>query len=249
MVLNYGFTDGIYNGSYFSLLSIYPILQPDKEMGIVGGTGLFRLARGYAIVHTYQLNATTGDAIDGYNVVVDPESESSGAIAKATQAQDSEWAERVETGSEVITTLQFYFHDTLSGPNPSAIRIAKTLQPYNSSTQFGELVMIDDPLTVGLDPSSKIVGRGRGMYGSTGQTDSLLILVFNYQFSDGIYNGSSFNVHSICPMLRPDKELSIVGGTGLFRLARGYAIVHTFSLDPITGDTIDGYNVTIITNV
>ncbi|CAA2981699.1 dirigent 23-like [Olea europaea subsp. europaea] len=169
-----------------------------------------------------------------------------------TRAQTNDqvtWAKRVESGKEVITTLQFYFHDILSGRNPSAVRITQPSQTNNSSTLFGMLMMIDDALTVGPDPSSKIVGRARGMYGSAGQTDFGLIMVLNYGFTDEMYDGSSFSLLSINPATEPVREMAIVGGTGLFRLARGYAIAQTYKFDAATGDAIVGYNVTIVTYI
>ncbi|KAL7118567.1 hypothetical protein ACP275_02G010800 [Erythranthe tilingii] len=170
-------------------------------------------------------------------------------LVTAINASDDDvtWAKRVVTKNEVITTLQFYFHDKLSGQNPTAIRIAQSSN--NSSTLFGMLMMIDDPLTVGPDPASKIVGRARGMYGSAGQTDFGLIMVLSYGFLDGIYDGSSFSMISINPVMQPVREMAVVGGTGLFRLARGYAIAHTYMADAATGDAIVGYNVTIATYV
>ncbi|XP_073313827.1 dirigent protein 23-like isoform X1 [Primulina huaijiensis] len=159
------------------------------------------------------------------------------------------WAKRVETGTEVITTLQFYFHDILSGQNPTAMRIAEAPQTNNSSTFFGMLTMIDDPLTMGPDPTSKVVGRARGMYGSAGQADFGLIMVLNYGFTDGIYDGSSFSLLSINRAMESVREMSIVGGTGLFRFARGYAIAQTYKLDAMTGDAVVGYNVTIATYI
>ncbi|XP_073120159.1 dirigent protein 23-like [Henckelia pumila] len=166
------------------------------------------------------------------------------------QSTDSiAWAKRVETGTEVITTLRFYFHDILSGQNPTAIRIAQAPQTNNSSTFFGMLTMIDDPLTIGPDPTSRVVGRARGMYGSAGQTDFGLIMVLNYGFTDGIYEGSSFSLLSINRATESVREMSIVGGTGLFRLARGYAIAQTYKFDPMTGDAVVGYNVTIATYI
>ncbi|KAL7156461.1 hypothetical protein ABFS83_02G010900 [Erythranthe nasuta] len=173
-------------------------------------------------------------------------------LVTAINASDDDltWAKRVETKNEVITTLQFYFHDKLSGHNPSAIRIAQSSQTNNnSSTLFGMLMMVDDPLTVGPDPESKIVGRARGMYGSAGQTDFGFIMVLSYGFLDGIYDGSSFSMLSINPVMQPVREMAIVGGTGLFRLARGYAIAHTYMADAATGDAVVGYNVTIATYV
>ncbi|KAL3515016.1 hypothetical protein ACH5RR_021918 [Cinchona calisaya] len=169
-------------------------------------------------------------------------------VSWARAQDDVTWAKRVDTGKEVVTTLQFYFHDVLSGRNPSAVRIAQASQTNSSPTGFGLMNMIDDPLTIGQDPNSKLVGRARGIYGSAGQNDLSLLMVVSYGFIDGIYNGSSFSLLSINPAINPVREMAIVGGTGLFRLARGYAIAQTYSLDP-SGDAIVGYNVTLATYI
>lgn len=168
--------------------------------------------------------------------------------AHAQSNDQSTWAKRVDSGDQVITTLQFYFHDKLSGQNPSAIQIAQPLQSGNSPNLFGNLLMIDDALTVGPDPSSKLVGRARGLYGSAGQTEMNLIMALSYVFTDGIYDGSSLSLLSINSVMNSPREMSIVGGTGLFRLARGYAIAQTYSANA-SGDAIVGYNVTIATNI
>ncbi|KAL3539065.1 hypothetical protein ACH5RR_002431 [Cinchona calisaya] len=166
------------------------------------------------------------------------------------EAQDvTTWAKRVDTGKEVVTTLHFYFHDVVSGSNPTAVRIAQASQTNSSLTGFGLVNMVDDPLTIGPDPNSKLVGRARGIYGSAGQNEFGLLMVMSYGFLDGIYNGSSFSLLSINPALNPVREMSIVGGTGLFRLARGYAIAQTYSLDPTTGDAVVAYNVTLNTYI
>ncbi|CAI9089687.1 OLC1v1024306C1 [Oldenlandia corymbosa var. corymbosa] len=171
-------------------------------------------------------------------------------FSTTVQAQDDvTWAKRVDTGKEVVTTMEFYFHDTLSGRNPSALKIAQSATTNSSQTGFGLVFMADDPLTVGPDPNSKLVGRARGIYGSAGQTDVELIMVMSYGFLDGIYNGSSFSLLSANQALNPVREMAIVGGTGLFRLARGYAIAQTYSIDLTTGDAVVGYNVTIATYI
>lgn len=167
--------------------------------------------------------------------------------AHAQTNNQTKWAKRVERGNEVITTLQFYFHDIPSGPSPTSVRIAEAAQTNSSSTSFGALVMIDDPLTVGPNLSSKIVGRARGLFGSAGLDEFSLIMAVSYVFTDGIYNGSSFSLLSINEVMQPAREMAIVGGTGLFRMARGYAIVQTYSIDA-TGVAIAGYNVTIVTH-
>ncbi|XP_016582443.1 dirigent protein 23-like [Capsicum annuum] len=164
------------------------------------------------------------------------------------QGQES-WAKRVDTGKKVVTTLQFYFHDTPTGPNPSVVPIAQAAGTINTTTMFGVLNMLDDPLTVGPNPTSKIVGRARGLYGFASQTDLNLIMVMSFWFTDGSYKGSSLSLLSLNPTLNPVREMAIIGGTGLFRFGRGYALAHTYSLNPTTGDGIAGYNITIVTNV
>lgn len=161
----------------------------------------------------------------------------------------TQWAKRVDSGSQVVTTLRFYFHDKLSGQNPSAIQIAQPLQSGgNSPNLFGNLLMIDDALTVGPDPSSKLVGRARGLYGSAGQTEMNLIMALSYVFTDGEYDGSSLSLLSINSVMNSPREMAIVGGTGLFRMARGYAVAQTVRAEA-NGDAIVGYNVTVATNI
>lgn len=63
MVLNYVFVKGKYNGSTLSLLGRNPIFSEVREMSIVGGSGLFRFARGYAQARTHTFDVNTGDAV------------------------------------------------------------------------------------------------------------------------------------------------------------------------------------------
>ncbi|KAL8228380.1 hypothetical protein R6Q57_015964 [Mikania cordata] len=170
-----------------------------------------------------------------------------GAMAQTTN--DVSWAKRADTSSQVVTTMQFYFHDTLSGSNPSAVKVAQPQSASNSLGGFGNLMMVDDPLTEGPDKNSKLIGHARGMYGQAAQDELGLIMVLNYGFIDGIYKDSSFSLLSLNPAMQAVREMTIVGGTGLFRLARGYALAQTYWIDPTTGDAIVGYNVTIVTYI
>ncbi|XP_021286831.1 dirigent protein 23-like [Herrania umbratica] len=156
------------------------------------------------------------------------------------------WAARVEGKQEMVTNLQFYFHDTVSGKNPSAIRVAKAPDTEKSPTLFGAILMADDPLTESPDPNSKLLGRAQGLYGSAGQTELGLIMAMSFCFTDGKYDGSSISILGKNSALTPVREMPVVGGTGLFRLARGYAIAKTHWLDITTGDAIVSYNVTVV---
>ncbi|XWS55064.1 hypothetical protein CRYUN_Cryun10bG0143100 [Craigia yunnanensis] len=133
------------------------------------------------------------------------------------------WTTKLEAKQETVTNLQFYFHDTVSGKNPSAIRVAQAADTEKSLTLFGALLVADDPLTETPDPNSKLLGRAQGLYGSVGKTELGLIMALSFCFSDGIYNGSSISILGKNSALSPVREMPIVGGTGLFRLARGFA--------------------------
>ena len=144
---------------------------------------------------------------------------------------------------EELTQLHFFFHDTLSGKNPTAVKVADAAMTKNSSTEFGLVMMADDPLTVGPEPGSKLVGRAQGIYASASQNELGLLMVMNFAFMEGEYSGSTLSLLGRNTALRPVREMPIVGGSGLFRFARGYAEAKTHAFDPKTGDAVVEYNV------
>ncbi|CAA6664411.1 unnamed protein product [Spirodela intermedia] len=131
-------------------------------------------------------------------------------------------------GKEKVTQLHFFFHDTVTGKNPTAVLVAKPngTFPFN----FGSLMVIDDVLTTGVDRASKVVGNAQGFYALTGLTDLSLVLAVDFGFTTGKYNGSSFSVMSRNP--------------GQFRMARGVAFLTTRVLRGI--NAIVEYNVTLL---
>ncbi|MCL7040440.1 hypothetical protein MKW94_015588 [Papaver nudicaule] len=177
------------------------------------------------------------------------------SVTHQIRAQKADWFETVPYGevfrkdmTKKATRLHFYFHDMVSGKNPTAIPIAQApTAPIQSSTMFGTLRMIDDPLTEGFDASSKVVGRAQGMYGFAGQDQLSLIAAISYVFTDEMLKkGSSLSILSNNPILNSVRELAIVGGTGSFRFASGFAQVRTLFLNLTTGDAIVEYNETVI---
>ncbi|GAY62397.1 hypothetical protein CUMW_217430 [Citrus unshiu] len=148
-------------------------------------------------------------------------------LVAAAAIQTVTWATRLKSAKETTTNLQFYFHDTLSGKNPSAVRIAQAIDTDKSRTLFGIVMMADDPLTETPDPQSKLVGRAQGLYGSACQDQLSLIMSMSFVFVDGPYNGSSISLLGNNRAMNPVREMPIVGGTGFFRLARGYAVAQT----------------------
>ncbi|KAJ0969025.1 hypothetical protein J5N97_021902 [Dioscorea zingiberensis] len=149
-------------------------------------------------------------------------------------------------GKEKVTTLHFYVQETLKGDHPSAIEVAGPKD--NSSNQtlpFGTVLVIDDPLTEGSDPNSKVVGRAQGLAVSAGQQQLLFVLAVDLGFTSGEFNGSSLSVLSRNPVLETERELAVVGGLGKFRMARGFAKLRTYYSNVTLGVNIIEYTVTV----
>ncbi|XP_048321914.2 dirigent protein 22-like [Ziziphus jujuba] len=144
---------------------------------------------------------------------------------------------------EKLSHLHFFFHDIVSGPNPTAIRVARAPTTNMSSTGFGAVVMIDDPLTVAPENNSKIVGRAQGIYALASQSEAGLLMVLNFVFTEGKYNGSTLSVLGRNAVFSKVREMPIVEGSGVFRFARGYAQAKTHTFNLKTGDAVVEYNV------
>ncbi|KQK12540.1 dirigent protein 15 [Brachypodium distachyon] len=151
-------------------------------------------------------------------------------------------------GSKKVTKLHFYLHDTLSGKDPGDVLVAHGAnanpKPGNPAP-FSSVFVTDDVLTEGPERTSKVVGSAQGLYFSTGKAEPSLVMGTDFALAD--YKNSSFSVFSRNPVTRKDGiELSIVGGRGAFRMARGYALLRTHKFDVSTGDAVVEYNVTLL---
>ncbi|BFG38311.1 hypothetical protein CerSpe_245850 [Prunus speciosa] len=144
---------------------------------------------------------------------------------------------------EKLSHLHFYFHDIVSGPNPTSIWVAQTPTSKKSPTLFGSIAMFDDPLTVGPEKSSKLVGRAQGIYGSASQSEDALLMTMNLAFVEGKFNGSSLSVFGRNAVVEAVREMPIVGGSGVFRFARGYVQARTLKFNATSGDALVEYDV------
>ena len=116
---------------------------------------------------------------------------------------------------EKLSHLHFYLHDIPSGQNPTAVRVAEAPITNTSKTLFGLVMMMDDPLTERPELSSKTVGRAQGMYASASQSEVSLLMVLNFAFTEGKYNGSNLSVLGRNAAFSGAREMPIVGGSGL----------------------------------
>lgn len=155
-------------------------------------------------------------------------------------------ATAADTAADGFTTFKLYFHDILSGTTPTAIRIAQAPSSNTSSTFFGAVVAIDDPLTTGPTRAAGTeVGRAQGTYTFADQKTFGLLMVMNFVFTAGEHNGSSLSILGRNEVLDDVREMSIVGGSGKFRMARGYVQAHTIDSGATSGETVVQYTVNV----
>ncbi|KAK6135542.1 hypothetical protein DH2020_030713 [Rehmannia glutinosa] len=142
---------------------------------------------------------------------------------------DDDWFEKVDQSKEIRTKLHFYFHDNATGEHQSVWVVAKSEITHISPTNFGLIYMVDNLMTVGPEPSSEVLGRVQGSPGFADLNNTAFALGLNFVFTEGKYKGSSICVLGRNPVLEKVREVPIVGGTGVFRMARGIAITSLFS--------------------
>ncbi|KAH7560415.1 hypothetical protein ACOSP7_017497 [Xanthoceras sorbifolium] len=141
---------------------------------------------------------------------------------------------------EKLSHFRIFWHDILTGTSPSAIQVVPPVA--NSSTAFGLMRMIDNPLTQGPELSSKLIGRAQGFYASASQQDIGLLMAMNFAFLEGKYNGSTITVLGRNTVFSQVREMPVIGGTGAFRFARGYVQVRTNKFDQNSGDATVEYD-------
>jgi len=144
---------------------------------------------------------------------------------------------------EKLSHFKLYWHDIVSGKNPTSVAIVPPSSKVNSTTAFGLVSMIDNPLTLGPELSSKLVGKAQGFYAAASQEYIGFLMAMNFALIEGKYNGSTITILGRNPATNKVREMPVVGGSGLFRFARGYAQATTHSIDAKAGDAVVEYNV------
>ncbi|KAK7323381.1 hypothetical protein VNO77_26870 [Canavalia gladiata] len=126
--------------------------------------------------------------------------------------------------TQKLTHLHFFYHDILEGKNPTVVQIIYPQQSGDSPSGFGTTFMMDNLLTEGPELSSNPVGRAQGLFGLASLEDRGMVMLINFAFTEGDYAGSTLSLLGRNPVHDTVREMPIVGGTGVFRFAKGYAI-------------------------
>ncbi|XP_047939122.1 dirigent protein 2-like [Salvia hispanica] len=131
-------------------------------------------------------------------------------------------------------TFRVYLQEILSGPNATLYEVARANITSTSPTNFGQFLVGDDFVTATPDPNSMRLGRSQGFVAFSDLDDIAIVLTYTFIFTDGPYRGSSLTIAGRKMPFVKNQEIPIIGGTGVFRLARGYTISSLFSSTPNT---------------
>uniref|UniRef100_A0A0E0M7E2 Dirigent protein n=1 Tax=Oryza punctata TaxID=4537 RepID=A0A0E0M7E2_ORYPU len=131
-------------------------------------------------------------------------------------------ADGIGSGGGGMMHLHFFFHEVFTaGPNGTTATVAAPARSGGSF--FGFVGVVDDMLREGADPASRLVGRAQGVTAGTSLADGAITTMLNLVFTEGPYAGSTLQVFGRA-LLGTVMERPVVGGTGKFRMARGYTL-------------------------
>ncbi|GLJ44771.1 hypothetical protein SUGI_0941630 [Cryptomeria japonica] len=133
-----------------------------------------------------------------------------------------------------------YFHDIIyNGKNAHNATSALVAAPQGANltimtgnNHFGNLAVFDDPITLDNNLHSPPVGRAQGFYFYDMKNTFSSWLGFTFVLNSTHHKGTiTFN--GADPILVKYRDISVVGGTGDFLMARGIATIDT---DAYEGD-------------
>jgi len=131
-------------------------------------------------------------------------------------------------------SLTVYFHDIIyNGENAGNATSAIVGAPAWANrtklaglSHFGDVVVFDDPVTLDNDLRSPAIGRAQGLYLYDRKEVFTAWLAFSLVFNSTEHQGS-INLAGADPLMNKTRDVSVVGGTGDFFMARGVATLMT----------------------
>ncbi|XP_059663893.1 dirigent protein 4-like [Cornus florida] len=160
-----------------------------------------------------------------------------------------------EVGQLKETNMTFYLHDwsvelnlTADTTNTNVTAIPVTGIPGFpwTFTTFGTMFCADDPITVGFDKTSAQIGQAQGIFVTSALDGSSTHVSASIVFSNATYNGSTIEIQGANRHHQSVNEVAVVGGTGIFRYARGCATFETVYQNKANSYAVIKCNVTVL---
>ncbi|XP_057790762.1 dirigent protein 22-like [Salvia miltiorrhiza] len=108
------------------------------------------------------------------------------------------------------------------------------------------MVCTDDPITEEIEEGSAPIARGRGIFIASALDGSDAHTLLSVVFINGKYKGSTLELQGSYALFERVAEVAVVGGTGKFRLARGYATFEILYNDSLRGYLLARSNMTVL---
>lgn len=144
------------------------------------------------------------------------------------------------------TNLTLYFHDFSSGPNATSAVVTGIAGRVWSYSSFGTIIFADDPITAGPDKNSPLIARGQGIYATASLDGENSQIMYSIVFTNQEYNGSTLEIQGRVLNFDSVAETAVVGGTGKFRFASGFATFETISFDVTLFYSVTRCNITVL---
>jgi len=96
------------------------------------------------------------------------------------------------------------------------------LGPDGLGLSFGTITVIDDILTSQPEQGSQLIGKAQGVYVASSADGTRQMMAFTALFEGGEY-GDSLNFYGLYKIGSTMSRISVLGGTGKFKNARGFA--------------------------
>ncbi|TKV96796.1 hypothetical protein SEVIR_9G452600v4 [Setaria viridis] len=127
-----------------------------------------------------------------------------------------------------------------AGDLPSGVTLQNLL--------FGTTTVIDDELTEGHELGAGVIGRAQGFYVASSQdgTSKTIVLTAMFEGPDAPH-GDTLSFFGVHRMAAPESHIAIIGGTGKYENAKGFAAIQT--LHPGDEHTTDGVETLLQFNI
>ncbi|XP_044476675.1 dirigent protein 5-like [Mangifera indica] len=129
-----------------------------------------------------------------------------------------------------------YYHDILFGRTRNILSNSTSYRITNATNlgnyQFGSLIVFDDPITKDENLRSPPVATAQGLYVYDMRSDYSTLFAFSLIFNSTERKGT-LNILGSDPLGPPSRDLSVVGGTGDFFMARGIVTFTTEAIESI----------------
>ncbi|GMP66796.1 hypothetical protein CsSME_00027005 [Camellia sinensis var. sinensis] len=134
----------------------------------------------------------------------------------------------------IETNMTLNFQEYYAGPNATVNTLTGIPGNDWAFDSFGTTYVVDDPITQSLDKNSSEIARGQGIYMTSSLDGANMQVLISIVFTSNEYNGSTLEIQGRSLQAANVREVSVVGGTEIFKFARGIAKFETLNVDTST---------------